>query len=71
MRFLGHVMSRNEMEWWKDEKREGEKEKKKYMNGVMRATGRHHNPAELLQLTRNTVRWRSMVAEVQVDVARR
>lgn len=75
MRFLGHVMRRNEMEavvlaGMVEGRRARGRQREKYMDGLMRAAGGHLKPAELLQLTRDRVRWRSMVAEVQVDVAR-
>lgn len=41
------------------------------MNGVTKVTGGYFKPAELLQLTRDLIRWRSMVAGVLVDTARR
>ena len=76
MRFLGHVVRREEMEavvltGMVEGGRARGRQREKYMDGLVRATGNHFKPAELLQLTRDRDRWRSMVAQVQVDVARR
>lgn len=74
MRFLGHVMRRNEMEAVvKTRVVEGrrEREKDRDMDGLARVTGGHLRPAELLQKTRDRHRCRSMVAQVHVDTAHR
>ena len=76
MRFLGHVMRRNEMEsvvltGMVEGRRARGRQREKFMDGMMRVTGGHLRPSQLLQLTRDRDRWRSMVAQVQVDAARR
>ncbi len=76
MRFLGHVMRRNEMEavvltGVVEGRRAGGRQREKYMDGVTRAAGGDLKPVQFLQMTRDQVKWLSMVAEVQVDGARR
>ncbi|KAK7068926.1 hypothetical protein SK128_005547, partial [Halocaridina rubra] len=44
---------------------ERDDDKEKNMDDVTRVAGGHLKPAELLQLTRGKVRWRSMVADVE------
>ena len=76
LRFLGHIMRREGLEevvmmgMVKGRRARG-KQREKYMDGLMRAKGKQLKPAQMLQVARDRERWRSMVAEVREDVARR
>lgn len=47
------------------------RQREKFMDGVTRVAGGHLKPAESMQLTRDRIRWRSMLAEVLVDTTSR
>ena len=76
MRFLGHVMRRGEIEnvvltGLIDGRRARGRPRETFMCGIKRALRGRLSCARILQATDDRERWRSMVAEVQEDMARR
>ena len=76
MRFLGHVMRRGEYEnvtltGFIEGGRARGRQRETFMSGIRRAMGGELSSASILQMTADRERWRSVVAEVQEDMARR
>ena len=69
MRFLGHVMRREELENLSltgriPGSRARGRQREKYMDGIVRIVGGERRAGQLLQMTREREVWQSMVANV-------
>ena len=67
MKFLGHVMRKEKLEnlcltGRIPGRRARGRQREKYMDGIVRATGARHTAASLLQRTRDRREWQTVIA---------